>query len=65
MPIKVRATNPGFYGQYREKDHEFEIQDEKHFSKKWMEKVEKSKGKKAKAEESEDAPEADTSEDVI
>lgn len=78
MGIKVRAINPGVYGLYREPGHEFEISSEKHFSKKWMEKVDaeesepvapakgkggKAKGKAEKSEESE--PVAPAEDEVI
>lgn len=40
MAIKVRALAPGHYGnRYREAGDEFQITEEKHFSKRWMEKV--------------------------
>lgn len=39
MAIKVRAINPGHYGFYRNPGDEFEIKEDKHFSKNWMEKV--------------------------
>lgn len=56
-PIKVRATNPGLYGKYREPGEEFVISGEKYpadyadkakagkvkaFSDRWMELVDKS-----------------------
>lgn len=76
MGFLVRAINPGVFGLYREPGAEFEIQEEKQFSKKWMEKIEdedqdeeevvsvKAKKKmKAKAESSESK--SDASEDVI
>lgn len=71
MAIKVKAINPGHYGQYREVGDQFEIKEEKHFSKKWMAKVganaaskpaQKGKGKPA-ADEAEDAPESEESSD--
>lgn len=69
MAIKVRAKAPGVYGRYREAGHEFEIQDEKHFSKNWMETVDgkkKSKSKKQEEEESQDSGERSSpDEDVI
>jgi hypothetical protein len=49
----VKATQPGFYGCYREAGDTFELNDEKDFSKNWMEKVEADKPAKAeKAEKS-------------
>lgn len=42
MAIRVKALAPGVYGHYREAGHEFEIHDEKHFSKKWMKKLDES-----------------------
>lgn len=79
MAIKVRAINAGVYGLYREPGHEFEIREENHFSKKWMEKVEpedeeespktKTKGKgkaKTSVDPEEESSEKDShSEDVI
>lgn len=51
MAIKVCAKFAGYYGEYREPGDEFEIQDEKHFSKNWMTKVdaEETKSKSSKA----------------
>lgn len=66
MGIKVRATNPGLYGQYREPGHEFEIKEEKHFSKKWMEKVDKDSSKSMKkVSNKSDEPDFMSSSDVI
>jgi hypothetical protein len=42
-PIRVRATKYGFYGDYaREVGKVFTLTDPKHFSAKWMEKVDPS-----------------------
>lgn len=41
MAIKVRATNPGVHGQYRNPGDEFHIKGDNEFSKKWMEKIDK------------------------
>lgn len=55
--MKVRATQKGYYGgalrrpgTEKEPGDEFEIADESHFSKKWMEKIEE----KAVAEQGQD-----------
>lgn len=37
--IKVRATQPGIFGTFRDAGEEFEITDAKQFSSRWMEKV--------------------------
>lgn len=39
MAIMVRAKQDGYYGTYRVEGAEFEIEDEKAFSKIWMERV--------------------------
>lgn len=39
MTIKVRATQVGYYGQYRYPGDVFDIADEKAFSKRWMERT--------------------------
>lgn len=50
MAILVRATAQGYYGQFREVDTEFEIDDEAAFHKSWMERVDgpRSANKRAK-----------------
>jgi len=47
--VKVKATNPGFYGSYREIDAEFDVQDGETAS--WFEpvKTEKQTSKKGDA----------------
>lgn len=52
VQIKVKAIQKGYYGhQIRKPGAEFFITDPKHFSKKWMEKVEDRQGKSRKEEE--------------
>lgn len=48
MAIDVKATQAGYYEGRRRKGDRFVIRDEKHFSKKWMAKVE-AKADKGKA----------------
>lgn len=52
--MKVKAKGLVFYNNQRFREGDvFEISDEKHFSKKWMEKVEESDSSKAKVKEEE------------
>lgn len=37
--MRVRATNPGYYGSFRGVGAVFDITHEKHFSKNWMERI--------------------------
>lgn len=54
MAIKVRATALGHYGnKLREAGQEFEVQSEKHLSKRWMERVD---GKKIISKDVSDDP---------
>jgi len=48
--MKVKAIAVGFYGRYRRVGDEFEISNQKLFSKKWMRKLPEAKPK-AKAED--------------
>ena len=65
--MKVKAIRDGYYDLVRrKKGMVFFLSDPKHFSKNWMEKLDKSSASKTKAKEAiQQAEEVDQEEDII